>query len=115
MVRRRAAGSDECHVAGARRRWRLEGADVDLQSLSGTPSLVRANGGCMGQGKGLGQLDLTPYAGSTKTTSCPQGHMLTLWRARPGQCDQCFREVKRGEHVMDCRACDFSCVASAAL
>ena len=61
----------------------------------------------MGQGKGLGQLDLTPYAGSTKTTSCPQGHMLTLWRAGPGQCDQCFRKVQRGEHVMDCRACEF--------
>jgi len=38
---------------------------------------------------------------------CPRGHELQKWRARAGSCRGCHRQVKSGEHVMDCRRCSW--------
>eukprot|EP00419_Tripos_fusus_P027565 CAMPEP_0172708646 /NCGR_PEP_ID=MMETSP1074-20121228/51709_1 /TAXON_ID=2916 /ORGANISM="Ceratium fusus, Strain PA161109" /LENGTH=275 /DNA_ID=CAMNT_0013531667 /DNA_START=61 /DNA_END=888 /DNA_ORIENTATION=+ len=38
---------------------------------------------------------------------CPGGHELQKWAGRGGSCSCCRRHVKFGEHVMDCRRCDW--------
>jgi len=38
---------------------------------------------------------------------CPHGHELQKWASREGSCDCCRRHVKSGEHVMDCRRCNW--------
>mmetsp|Transcript_44803 Transcript_44803/g.115956 ORF Transcript_44803/g.115956 Transcript_44803/m.115956 type:complete len:278 (+) Transcript_44803:78-911(+) len=38
---------------------------------------------------------------------CPNGHDLKMWSAQSGRCDGCCRFVQQGEHVMDCRMCNF--------
>lgn len=42
-----------------------------------------------------------------KVSQCPQGHPLELWLARAGECDGCFRQVAKGERVLDCRECNW--------
>jgi len=45
---------------------------------------------------------------STKqVTHCPAAHLLRPWEAQAGVCDGCSRKVMKGEHVMDCRQCDW--------
>lgn len=38
---------------------------------------------------------------------CPHGHELQKWAAREGSCNCCRRHIKPGEHVMDCRRCNW--------
>mmetsp|Transcript_59335 Transcript_59335/g.117580 ORF Transcript_59335/g.117580 Transcript_59335/m.117580 type:complete len:291 (-) Transcript_59335:622-1494(-) len=38
---------------------------------------------------------------------CPSGHDLQKWRARAGTCNGCHQQVNCGEHVMDCRRCNW--------
>mmetsp|Transcript_89560 Transcript_89560/g.253846 ORF Transcript_89560/g.253846 Transcript_89560/m.253846 type:complete len:551 (-) Transcript_89560:77-1729(-) len=54
--------------------------------------------------------ELTAAAGvrvAEKVTQCPQGHQLQPWAAHAGTCDGCFRRIRTGEKVMDCRECDW--------
>jgi hypothetical protein len=39
---------------------------------------------------------------------CPRGHDLKPWAAiGPGTCDGCNKAVQDGEHVLDCRSCNW--------
>lgn len=38
---------------------------------------------------------------------CPQGHRLQAWVARAGFCNRCSAPVEAGEHVLDCRWCNW--------
>jgi len=38
---------------------------------------------------------------------CPAGHTLVDYIARPGACDGCKGSVQPGQHVMDCRPCNW--------
>mmetsp|Transcript_145591 Transcript_145591/g.405741 ORF Transcript_145591/g.405741 Transcript_145591/m.405741 type:complete len:277 (+) Transcript_145591:84-914(+) len=42
-----------------------------------------------------------------KVWRCPGGHLLQPWTAMAGTCDRCCRPVEAGEHVMDCRQCNW--------
>jgi len=38
---------------------------------------------------------------------CPQGHRLQAWVARAGSCNRCSAPVEAGQHVLDCRWCNW--------
>jgi len=42
-----------------------------------------------------------------EVSHCPAAHLLRPWEARAGCCDGCSRKVMQGEHVMDCRQCNW--------
>jgi len=44
---------------------------------------------------------------SSKTWTCPAGHMLQPWKAIAGACDGCKAKVYRCDNVMDCRQCNW--------
>merc|ERR1719464_2159189 len=46
-------------------------------------------------------------AGRAAAPQCPRGHELQAWAARQGFCDGCQSPIQEGDHVMDCRWCDW--------
>mmetsp|Transcript_125579 Transcript_125579/g.250545 ORF Transcript_125579/g.250545 Transcript_125579/m.250545 type:complete len:334 (-) Transcript_125579:104-1105(-) len=48
-----------------------------------------------------------PLGSGSADALCPQGHRLQAWVARAGSCNRCCAPVEAGEHVLDCRWCNW--------
>merc|ERR1712228_1022838 len=58
----------------------------------------------------MGEKELTAAAElrtPQRLSRCLEGHVLLPWVARAGHCDGCHKRVQDGEHVMDCRKCNW--------
>jgi len=50
----------------------------------------------------------TLLIGRVKAVNCPKGHTLQLiTEVKRGKCDQCNKDIARGEQVMDCHECNW--------